>query len=144
MTFGCVNGYFLLSLWSGRSVRRGKPAIPKLIQVLIPMVVYLFYLQHSLPYTRALAEIERKPEQLARSEKNDSLRRDLDRALSDLDRLNDVTSAMLYLAWMATWCFVGNWLVVRLDDRNWIHGGIRPPPGVQVDEEPHSENRAEK
>jgi hypothetical protein len=144
MKVGCVLGFVVLSLWSAWSVRRGKPAIPKFIQILVPLMVYLFYLQDSLPYTRTPAETKRSPEQLARSEKNTRLRDDLDRALSDLDRLNDVTTALLNFAVLAGMFFIADWLGVRLDDRNWIHGGIRPPPGTQIDEDHHAENRTKR
>ncbi len=140
MNLGCVISFFVLSAWSSWSVRRGKPAIPKYIRILIPLGAYLFFLQLSLPLTATLKASERSPNIQSYAESNASLRHDLDRAEVALDRLKDIIYAMLNLAWMAALIFITNWLVPRMDDRNWIHGGIRPPPGSPTKSKPQSED----
>ncbi|HBJ87633.1 MAG TPA: hypothetical protein DDZ88_28005 [Verrucomicrobiales bacterium] len=123
---GCLAAYMALFLWSCRSVRHGKPAIPRNIILLLPLGAYVFFLQCSLPLTAPAAA--RSPSQRSYAEENTTLRHDLDDALTALDQLRSINNAMLNLAWLAIVVIVSSWLVNRLDDRNWIHGGIRPPP----------------
>lgn len=126
---GCVAVHWLLTWWSVRGLRQGKPAIPKHILILTPLAVYLVFLQFSLPTVTPPATTERGSRLESYAETNHALRRDLDYALRDLERLNDVTRALMNLAWLAALIVISNWLALRMDDRNWIHGGIRPPPG---------------
>jgi hypothetical protein len=128
---GCAAVYLALRLWSQRSVRRGKPAIPGSIALLIPLGVYLFFLQLSLPLASAPDEDTKPPSSY--SLQNEVLRHDLDRALRDLDQLNSLHQALLNLGLMVVIIVVLNWLQPRMDDRNWIHGGIRPRPDSPAD-----------
>jgi hypothetical protein len=140
LAYGVI-AFALLTFWSAWSVRRGKPAIPNHIRILIPLAVYILHLQWSLPYIRTPPDTDRSPEQQSRAESNDHLRRDLDRAIKDLDQLTDVTYALLNLAWLAGIVVIANWLGPRMDDRNWIHGGIRPSPNAAINAESNSVER---
>ena len=156
MVLGCSVGYLLLTLWSVRGVRQGKPAIPKHILILTPLMAYLIFLEFSLPYVNAPETAERDSRHKSSEERSieesnrvlrrdlDDVRHDLDKTLMALEQLKEVNRATLNLAWLAVLTIICKWLGPRTDDRNWIHGGIRPPPGTQIDEEPQSENRTER
>ena len=133
--FYATIAYVVLSFLSARMVRQGKPAIPKHILILIPLALFMMHLQTSLPMTFPPRSSERSPDERSYDITNNALRHDLDRAIRDLDELTGVICALVNLFWLAGIIVISKWLTVRLDDRNWIHGGIRPPLGIPIDSE---------
>ena len=121
---------FALAWWSKRSVRRGAPPIPARVLCLAPLAVFLFLVKLSLPITfDPIAAQQRGYKRDVEYERTtDALRTDLDRAMHDLDALNSTVSLLLFVGFLVAMSPIISWFVDRMDDRNWIHGGIRPSP----------------
>lgn len=126
---GCHFVSLGLLVWSKNAVSRGKPAIPKHVAMLTGLVCFIIFLQTSLPLTT--------PARQGRSEyaqTNTALRNDLDHLQTDLDTLNSLVSAVLWVAFMVAIFPISDWLVERMSDRNWLHRGICPPSGMRAPE----------
>jgi hypothetical protein len=62
----------------------------------------------------------------------------LDHLEAQVNQLNQVVNSLLGFGFLAMTIVISRWLVERMDDQNWTHGGIRPPPGATDDAEPKS------
>ncbi|MGV3662013.1 MAG: hypothetical protein ACO1TE_17645 [Prosthecobacter sp.] len=126
-----------LLLWSKRMVARGKPPIPKHVAMLTGLFCFILYLQMSLPTTtgpRPWSEVSKDMREY--NETNTALRTDLDNLQADLAALNSVVSTVFWVGLMMVIFPLSGWMVERFDDRNWIHGGIRPPPPGKMPPQP--------
>jgi len=132
---GCFSFFLALVYWSRRGERQGKPKIPKHILYLIPLFAYGCFLEAQMPFTND-PPASRTHEQRTDAESPSSLRYDLDHLEAQVNQLNQVVGSLLGLGFYAMIFVISDWLVYRMDDRHWTHGGIRPPPGAADEAEP--------
>jgi hypothetical protein len=123
----------LFGLWDRQARRLGRPTTPQYVPQIIAAAVYLVWIRLLLP-SMALFDTFDRPSEIAQITDPEKLLRLIQAQHSAILGVVTIIDWTVFVSFLVAVTAVSRWLTTRTDDRNWTHGGIRPPPEADTHE----------
>ena len=101
--------------------------------IIFAVVVYLVWIRLLLP-SMALFDTFDRPSEIAQITDPEKLLRLIQAQHSAILGVVTIIDWTVFVFFLVAVTAVSRWLTTRTDDRNWTHGGIRPPPEADTHE----------